>query len=287
MPFTIFFSRRTKAFSVELCNKKAALISFLLLFVTAVSVTGYFHLFSKAYEKYDNWFVKRKNTQILCKIGNVQAEIERLESRMKTLFTFHDRVRTMFDLAEIDHEIRQVGIGGITIGTGLDAHLEQINRQIQFEKSMIAEAQYALNSKMKKFHHMPIVFPVNGRITSGFGSRVHPILERTAFHEGIDIANKNGTKVCATADGTVTRVGYGDFAGRYVLIDHGYGFSTFYAHLSRAHVQQGENVKRYQEIGTMGESGRATGPHLHYEVRVSNVPMNPMNYLLPSEFVVD
>src|ERR1700734_3798072 len=126
---------------------------------------------------------------------------------------------------------------------------------------------------------IPSLWPVVGQITGHFGERLDPFSGEGAFHAGLDIASHYGDQVRATADGGVgvvdQRAGY----GRLVVIDHGFGVSTWYGHLSRFNTQSGMHVKRGDVIGYEGASGRSTGPHLHYEVRIYNTPVNPWRYL--------
>lgn len=126
---------------------------------------------------------------------------------------------------------------------------------------------------------VPTLWPVKGEITGHFGERLDPFSGEGAFHAGMDIASHYGDQVRATADGVVgvvdQRAGY----GRLVVIDHGFGVSTWYGHLSRFNTQSGMHVKRGDVIGYEGASGRSTGPHLHYEVRIYNTPVNPWRYL--------
>lgn len=125
----------------------------------------------------------------------------------------------------------------------------------------------------------PSLWPVEGRVTSSFGERLDPIRGEGEFHTGIDIAAPAGTPVRAAADGEVTGQDVGSGYGRTVVVDHGHRVSTIYAHLSSVVVMPGEHVARGQIIGYVGESGRTTGPNLHYEVRVDGVPVNPHKYL--------
>ncbi len=125
----------------------------------------------------------------------------------------------------------------------------------------------------------PSLWPVEGRVASSFGERQDPINGEGAFHTGIDIDAPYGTPVRATADGDVADAAFRSGYGREVVIDHGHELSTVYGHLSAFAVMPGEHVQRGQVIGYIGQSGRATGPHLHYEVRVHNVPVNPHKYL--------
>ena len=125
----------------------------------------------------------------------------------------------------------------------------------------------------------PTLWPLEGRITSGFGERLDPIDGEGAFHTGIDIAAPYGSPVRAAADGEVTGQDMGTGYGRTVELNHGHNVMTVYAHLSSVAVMPGQHVSRGQIIGYVGESGRSTGPHLHYEVRVDGVPVNPYKYL--------
>ncbi|HZP05630.1 MAG TPA: M23 family metallopeptidase [Terracidiphilus sp.] len=125
----------------------------------------------------------------------------------------------------------------------------------------------------------PSLWPIEGRVASSFGEREDPINGEGAFHSGIDIDAPYGTPVRATADGDVSGASMGAGYGREVVLDHGHDVETVYGHLSAIAVLAGEHVSRGQVIGYVGQTGRATGPHLHYEVRVHNVPVNPHKYL--------
>ena len=130
-----------------------------------------------------------------------------------------------------------------------------------------------------QFADAPSIWPVEGRVGSSFGEREDPINGEGAFHPGIDIEAAYGTPVRAAADGDVTGQNMGSGYGRQVVLDHGHDLLTLYGHLSAISVVPGQHVTRGQVIGYVGQSGRATGPHLHYEVRVHNVPVNPHKYL--------
>jgi murein DD-endopeptidase MepM/ murein hydrolase activator NlpD len=133
--------------------------------------------------------------------------------------------------------------------------------------------------QMSSLGIVPSLWPVVGEITGHFGERLDPFSGEGAFHAGIDIASHYGDEVRASADGVVVvmdrRAGY----GRLVVIDHGFGVCTWYGHMSNFNTQVGTHVKRGDVIGYEGASGRSTGPHLHYEVRIYNTPINPWRYL--------
>jgi murein DD-endopeptidase MepM/ murein hydrolase activator NlpD len=125
----------------------------------------------------------------------------------------------------------------------------------------------------------PSMWPVQGVVTSSFGSRLDPFNGEGAFHTGIDIATSKGDAVRAPADGTVVKAGMGTGYGREVVLDHGHGIQTLYAHLSGFAVIAGQDVRRGDILGYVGSSGHSTGPHLHYEVRIHDTPVNPSKYL--------
>ena len=134
-------------------------------------------------------------------------------------------------------------------------------------------------SQLSTLGIIPALWPVVGKITGHFGERLDPFSGEGAFHAGLDIASHYGDEVRATADGDIEEVGQRAGYGRLVVIDHGFGVTTWYAHLSGFNVQSGMHVKAGDVIGYEGNSGRSTGPHVHYEVRIYNTPVNPWRYL--------
>lgn len=126
----------------------------------------------------------------------------------------------------------------------------------------------------------PSIWPVKGWLTSGFGNRVSPFTGEWTLHRGIDVAARMDTPVAAPAAGIVVAEGFDTGLGKMVRIDHGYGLKTIYGHLSKTKVTAGQRVKRGQIIAFVGNTGYSTGPHLHYEVHVNNIPVNPSKYIL-------
>jgi len=126
---------------------------------------------------------------------------------------------------------------------------------------------------------LPGLWPVVGRLMAGFGERTDPFSGEGARHTGVDISAPTGTPVKATADGVVTSAGWNGGYGRCVIIDHGNGYQTWYGHLSKIDVMEGEEIRQGETLGLVGMTGRATGPHLHYEVRIHATPVNPYRFL--------
>jgi murein DD-endopeptidase MepM/ murein hydrolase activator NlpD len=162
----------------------------------------------------------------------------------------------------------------------LDDRFSELNRETLFTEQMLQD-QYELLADQKAFlAALPTRKPAVGYFTSGFGVRKSPYGDRVKMHEGLDIANRPGTAIKAPADGVVvfadTKSGY----GQVVILDHGYGLETWYGHLRKAQVQKGQRVRRGDSIAQLGNSGRSTGPHVHYEVRVRGTPVDPLSYIL-------
>lgn len=167
-----------------------------------------------------------------------------------------------------------------------DRVLERVAVNLSFLQSVVPEKAETLemlrgevDEYLRRLAATPSIWPTRGRVTSGFGMRRDPFGRGSKFHNGIDIAGAYGTPVYATASGQVINASYRGGFGNLVIIRHGYGFETYYAHLSGFAVSTGQWVKRGQVIGYMGRSGTATGPHLHYEVHVNGVAVNPYRYL--------
>jgi murein DD-endopeptidase MepM/ murein hydrolase activator NlpD len=141
--------------------------------------------------------------------------------------------------------------------------------------------QYELLADQRSFlAALPTRRPSPGYFTSGFGVRRSPYGGVEKMHEGLDIANSIGTPVIATADGIVTFAQAKPGYGQTVILDHGYGLETWYGHAKRILVQEGQKVRRGESIAQLGNSGRSTGPHLHYEVRINGTPVDPLSYIL-------
>lgn len=156
---------------------------------------------------------------------------------------------------------------------------EAVKDSLLKEQSVI-ELWESLSASQSVLAATPSIRPARGPIGSTFGYRIDPINGKTKMHAGLDIVASPGTPVRSPADGIVSFAGWDDTYGKLVSIDHGYGVLTRYAHNSQIYVQVGQKVSKYDVISATGSTGRSTGPHLHYEVRVNGIPVNPMNYIL-------
>ncbi|MDN5332022.1 MAG: hypothetical protein PWP45_1247 [Tepidanaerobacteraceae bacterium] len=167
---------------------------------------------------------------------------------------------------------------GVDRETALEK-LEELEQELDERKTSMKELISAIEQRNKRLAATPSIWPVQGRITSRFGYRRSPFGKSTEFHDGIDIAAPYGSAVKATADGRVTFAGYRAGYGYTVEISHGYGCETAYSHLSKISVREGQYVNKGQTIGKVGSSGRSTGPHVHYMVKVNGSLVNPEKFL--------
>lgn len=158
--------------------------------------------------------------------------------------------------------------------------LEQLRTTTRLEEMQQEELLATLRSNQGFFASTPSIWPTDGWVTSDFGYRRSPFTDRREFHKGLDIAGPSGTPIYATAKGRVIASGRDGAYGLTVTLDHGAGIVTNYAHLQSIAVKDDQSVSRGELIGFMGSSGRSTGPHLHYEVRLNGIPVDPMRYIL-------
>lgn len=162
----------------------------------------------------------------------------------------------------------------------LSIRIDRAVRESGLREQGVIKLQELLVERQSILNATPSLKPARGWFTSRFGYRVDPFTGRMDMHYGLDIAAPPGTPIIAPADGVVSYVGFESGYGKIVTIDHGYGVRTRYAHNSQIYVDLGQNVRRRDVIAAVGSTGRSTGPHLHYEVRVNDIPVDPMNFIL-------
>jgi murein DD-endopeptidase MepM/ murein hydrolase activator NlpD len=162
----------------------------------------------------------------------------------------------------------------------LSVRIDRVLKNSQLREQSLIKVWDSLSDRKSLLAATPSIKPALGWYTSRFGYRVDPMNRRPRLHAGLDIGAPYGTPVHATADGIVSFAGYEGGYGKMVAIDNGYGVVTRFAHNSRIYVEQGQKVHRWDVIAAVGSTGRSTGPHCHYEVRVHGVPVDPINYIL-------
>lgn len=158
--------------------------------------------------------------------------------------------------------------------------IDRAVRETQLKEQSVLELWEGLSDRQSLLNATPNIKPSKGWITSRFGRRVNPVTGQLAMHTGLDIAAAPGSPIYAPADGVVIFASYDESYGKLVSIDHGYGVTTRFGHNSQIYVHVGQKVTKYDVIAAVGSTGRSTGPHLHYEVRINGTPVDPANYIL-------
>lgn len=247
------------------------------------------------------------------KVGELQSVREELMQQKAQVQGFAlnmlDYKRQMFLLRDLDTRLRRVvslgprdkaqqvlGIGGpdelglqnlTSLGEKKQEEaLKEMHQELTQLKGVASKQEASLQmlieyfeDKRSLFASTPAIWPVRGWVTSPFGNRTSPFSGIVKLHEGVDIAAQTGTPVMASADGIVLKAGFSTGYGNVVEISHGYGIKTMYAHNSRLNVKAGQRVRRGDVVAYVGDSGHSTGPHLHYEVRLNGLPVNPGKYM--------
>lgn len=226
----------------------------------------------------------------------ILGEIETNREMLSRMAQLDSQFRKILKLGNRKQILSYSGLGGPTEedSARFDALLQKKNDELMSnvsatlkdtnEKAIQQEASFKeisafLDRQRSILAATPSIWPVKGWITSGFGKRASPLSGEPGYHYGVDIANEVGSPIRVTADGIVTYAGWESGYGRVVVVEHGYGYSTRYGHNSRIEVKVGQAVKRGDVVGYMGSTGRSTGSHCHYEVRIHGVPVDPEKYL--------
>jgi murein DD-endopeptidase MepM/ murein hydrolase activator NlpD len=244
---------------------------------------------------------KRQSKVLNARVARAEKVLLNIEERDDALY------RTIFSSEPVSPAERYSGIGGVERYAEFDElengellkmatkGVDDLTKRLYVESKSFDEVYEMARTKTERLSSMPAIMPVRKnecRLVSGFGFRFHPILKNRRMHAGIDFTARQGTPVYATGDGIVrvaTRnaEGYSGY-GIVVVVDHGYGFQTLYAHLSSATVRPGRRVKRGEQVGTVGSTGLSSGSHLHYEVILNGKQVDPIYYffndLTPQEY---
>ncbi|MCX8026823.1 MAG: M23 family metallopeptidase [Thermodesulfovibrionales bacterium] len=226
--------------------------------------------------------------------GVTRLQYEQMETRL-AYYTqqFNDIKGSINVIKEAESELTRVLSGNnkkdilqrISDSDSGSLNLEEIKQQMQLTINKVSEIKEYIRLQRNIYLSTPIGWPVEGRITSYFGNREAPRKGDNEHHSGIDISAPSGTQILATADGIVSFSGWSSGNGNVVIIEHGMGYTTLYAHNSKNLVNEGERVKRGDTIALVGSTGNSTGPHLHYEVWYKGKAVNPMKYLKEGDYV--
>ena len=238
--------------------------------------------------------LQTENRLLRSELDKLVTEIDSVMFRMKQMEEWEDQIRLDRNIGQINRDLRSMGTGGLPqiktffadTSHDLNLSLNEIWFQMNELKTINVLAfdlrQELINNlslQEEMYRYTPSIYPTFGRITTPYGWRTHPITRSRDFHSGIDIANRVGSSIYATADGVIKETGSNRYYGRYIIITHKYGYETMYAHLEKFLAKKGNEVQKGEIIALMGNTGRSTGSHLHYEVRRYSRNLNPYQYL--------
>ena len=236
----------------------------------------------------------RKEVAHLSLVGEKMQEMQREMARLQV---FDRKIRTLAQLQPSGLEETVIGAGGgeqmekPNLAESMRLEKEQLMARMEQEitalegaakhqESSFSELKHFLENKRTHLSCTPAIWPVRGWLTGTFGYRLSPFTGQKQLHEGLDIAASPMTSIIAPADGTVFYSGFMPGWGNVLILNHGYGCRTFFAHNARNLVSSGKNVKRGEVIAYVGNTGQSTGPHLHYEVHINGVPRDPLKYII-------
>ncbi|MBN2070942.1 MAG: M23 family metallopeptidase [Candidatus Krumholzibacteriota bacterium] len=283
--------RRTLAFSAGIL-----LVSF---FVTSMVLTVRYADIRTDSRNMES--LKSENEELIERLNHFELEVDQLKNRMNVNFELQNRARLMANLDPISEDVWQVGVGGPEPGlldrelkvtdvlfSGFEDDISRIVRQSHLQRESYGEIIDILEKESDLRNCTPSIRPLNGGfLSSRFGRRMDPFSGRIAFHKGVDYFARSGTPLMSTADGVITMAKNNGSMGLTIEVNHGNGFMTKYAHLSKILVKRGQRIKRGEIIGLVGNTGKSTGPHLHYEVIFRKTHRDPLQYIIPEGIYFD
>ncbi len=281
---TIIFVPHARAKFRKLKVSHRLLFSLLSVVTSSLCLSTFFSVqyFTSLSQTHELSKLRRENRELQTANEQFSKSVEGLRTQLHTV---EDRTHKLAIVANISlGEGSQGGVGGVRPpDLGENPYRDDLDkmslrsRQINNDLSMLEQKFVAQSRELSS---TPSITPVHGILTDGFGGRSDPFSGEPGMHNAIDISTAVGQPVRAPADGIVVKSEWANGYGNVIYLSHGYGFSTRYGHLSSFAVRPGQRVKRGDVIGYVGSTGRSTGPHLHYEVRLNNNPVNPLEYIL-------
>jgi hypothetical protein len=292
----IFGHNTSKSRHLKIPRKTVRIITYLLGFAF-LSLTFFLCDYVQVKKRGYELSLLRKETQVQkSQIHFFSSRIETIEKQLSKLKDFDKRIRIIANLDKGQEPSPFMGMGGPSpsdirdkmtsekdedaLARQMKADLDRLQSETFAQEQSLSELEKELESKKDVLAHTPSIWPVAGWVTSNFGFRTNPFTGLTQMHEGLDVSNRVGTPIIAPADGIVSNVGNDEAHGRMVVLSHGFGITSRYCHLSKANVKVGQKVRRGDKIAEVGMTGKTTGPHLHYEVRLNGIPANPTRYIL-------
>ena len=301
------FDKRTLTYrKVEIGTKQVLFRVFGYLAAASVFAVIVILLFTTFFDSPKEKQLKREIAQLELQyklLGNRMSRVDQVLAELQE--KDDDIYRVIFEAEPIPSSVRNAGFGGVNryrdlerldnaeIVIGTTKRLDELTKKLVVQSRSFDEVIALAKNKAELLASIPAIQPISNekltRVASGFNYRIHPIYKVRHFHTGIDFSAPRGTEIYSTGDGVVQEVdkknrGYGN----HIVVDHGFGYQTLYAHMSRFNVRVGQKVKRGDVIGYVGSTGTSTAPHLHYEVIKNGEKINPMNFffndLTPEEY---
>src|SRR6185436_3747994 len=260
-------------------NLQIGLVVGAFLLVTLVSAYFIWSHFNTPVSPLEVTRLQKENDELRQVNQSFETSIQKLQEQLSS---YEDRTRDLAIVAGVESlgDGVEAGIGGSAPDETAALDLPRIQARAAHLDGVLDTVEKRLEQRMRWISSTPAISPVRGILTSGFGYRADPMTHGRGNHQGIDIAAAYGLPVHASGDGLVLQAGEEGGLGRAVFLAHGYGLTSRYGHLSAVTVRPGQRVKRGDVIGRVGNTGRSTGPHLHYEVRLDGEPLNPIGYIL-------
>jgi murein DD-endopeptidase MepM/ murein hydrolase activator NlpD len=272
--FKFSFSSRTLILAA--CGGALALV--LSVFAIAYTGSAVSHRAEVQKLRAENEELVDVNHQLEITISEVQDRLDEFEERTSRLALAAGMESGPGGVA--DHVIQGERLGSGGPYDRLPGSPDTLRLQGDWISGQLAQVEQTLVQQEQLYAATPSIVPAMGLMTDGFGRRRDPFTGRRAFHRGLDISARRGTPVVASADGVVVFTGRNGGFGKTVRVSHGFGYTTVYGHLDEISVSPGDEIHRGDEVGLLGNSGRSTGPHLHYEVHVDGRAANPLYYIL-------
>lgn len=301
--FTIMIFDESRLGEVKTRKISTTFIMFLLVAVVVyiiASSAGFYYLSSLIKENKTLVTYKSENVKLKKQISGFENQLVVINDRLASVNELESQVRGLAVYGKSPESKKKLAVGGKEVDVAedisevaarkdkdyfkdLSSSLTSLGTELEKKAQSLSELADFLEGQKLRMGSTPSMWPTNGWISSRYGYRISPFTGRRVFHEGLDVASRVGAPIRATAAGTVIFSGRKNGYGKVVIINHGFGYMTKYAHNSNNLVSVGQKVMKGDRIAQVGNSGRSTGPHVHYEVLVNGVPVNPLKFIVGSK----
>jgi len=284
--FRVGYAGRSREFRV---GRTAAIVAASVLGALFVLLTqGIYDIRDNISKLHELRALRQRVSEQNLALYHLDTKFEGLSAEVERLRAMDNRIRSLVKANDSLRRKSTHGVGGAEtpetsaanrLDKLLDLKFDRMKKDLLVDVNDLDVLGETLDNRRLLLESVPSGWPVRGTLSSVFGVRNSPFTETPVFHHGLDIVAQTGVPVLATASGVVVKSGYEALYGNMVVVDHGAGYRSAYCHLSSCGVEEGAFVNRGEELGKVGSTGRSTGPHLHYEVRVNGLPVNPARFL--------